>query len=109
MSIKQGFSGYVDVEQRVWLRLKWVRQYAAIDPSGFLRISTSSVHEKLQYNLTGARAVLCDADVWSNSKGQLPTIQIRLDPTKQEDGSTVVNFRLPSTSDIGPWLQALSR
>ena len=97
------------MEQRVWFRLKWVRQTAMIDSHGLLNISSSSRYDKLQYSLFGAKAVLIDADTRSNGTEEPPTIQVFLDPRKQIDGAAIVTFRLASSADVGPWVLALSR
>ena len=80
-----------------------------IDTHGYLTISSSSVYEKLQHNLSGAKAVLIDADALPVGTEQLPTIQVFLDPSKQMDGTAIVTFRLSSSADLEPWINALNR
>ena len=80
-----------------------------IDSHGLLNISSSSRYENLQYSLSGAKAVLMDADTRSDGTEQPPTIQVFLDPRKQIDGTAIVTFRLSSSADEGPWVLALNR
>jgi hypothetical protein len=53
------FTGAVEVEpeQRVWLHRKWVQQPARIDATGILKVSSTHIHERLEYNLCGSIAV----------------------------------------------------
>ena len=100
------------MEQRVWMRQKWIRKVAMLDSSGILKISSSSVYDKLQYCLTGGQAVLIeDGPSSKNGNQPPPRFQIRLDPSLQFDsleGSSVLIFRLISADDVGPWIRALS-
>ncbi len=100
------------MEQRIWLRQKWTRKVAMLDGTGLLKVSSSSIYDKLQYYLSGGQAVIIDEDPADNGERRPPRIQIKLDPTVQleslEGGSAVI-FRLLSEEDIGPWIQALSR
>jgi hypothetical protein len=105
---EQVFTGTVELEQRVWLRRKWVRQTARIDETGILKVSSTYVHEKIEYNLCGAIAVFLTGDLAQNGGGQ-PVLQIKLNPKFQFVNIPILSFRLLSTDDIGPWAAALSR
>jgi hypothetical protein len=109
----QAFTGTVELEQRIWLRRKWLRQSALIDASGILKITSANVYEKLEYSLHGAVAVLFDGiDVDPNSEEgatKQPMFQIKLDPKLQIDDNTILTFRLTSSDDIRPWIHALNR
>jgi hypothetical protein len=98
----------VELEQRVWLRRKWVRQSARIDETGILKVSSTYVHEKLEYNLCGAIAVFLTGDLAHKGDGQ-PILQIKLNPKFQFVNTPILSFRLLSTDDIGLWAAALSR
>jgi hypothetical protein len=101
------------MEQRIWLRRKWLRQSALIDASGILKISSAAVYQRLEYSLHGAVAVLFDGnDVDPQSEEgetQQPLFQIKLDPKLQLDDNTILTFRLISSNDIRPWVRALNR
>jgi hypothetical protein len=101
------------MEQRIWLRRKWLRQSALIDASGVLKITSASVYERLEYSLHGAVAVLFDGnDVDPNideGEAQQPMFQIKLDPKLQIDNNMILTFRLISSDDIRPWVHALNR
>jgi hypothetical protein len=109
----QAFTGTVEMEQRIWLRRKWLRQSALIDASGVLKITSASVYERLEYSLHGAVAVLFDGiDVDPNideGEAQQPMFQIKLDPKLQIDNNMILTFRLISSDDIRPWVHALNR
>ncbi len=108
----QVYSGWVEMEQRVWLRLKWIRHFAMIDPTGLLKISSHSFFDKCEYQLAGAQAVLIDGaalEPASGSERSAPRLQIRLNPTFQLEEAGTVTFRLLSTGDIGSWILALGR
>ena len=99
------------MEQRVWLRHKWIRKVAMLDNSGVLNISSSSVYDKLQYCLAGGQAVLIEDGPSENGFQPHPSFQIKLDPTLQFDsleGTSILTFRLVSADDVGPWIRALS-
>ncbi len=98
----------MELEQRVWLRRKWVRQIARIDETGILQVSSTYVHEKLEYNLSGAIAVFLTGDLAHKGDGQ-PILQIKLNPKFQFVNTPILSFRLLSTDDIGLWAAALSR
>ena len=104
-SLLQAISGCIEVEERVWFRKKWVRQSAMISASGILKISSPSIHGKLQYELNGARAVLIHP---ADGQPKPPLIRIKLDPRLQTEAAEGVSFRLVSTDDIEPWASALS-
>ena len=101
------------MEQRIWLRRKWLRQSALIDASGILKISSAAVYQRLEYSLHGAVAVLFDGnDVEPQSEEgetQQPMFQIKLDPKLQIDNNMILTFRLISSDDIRPWVHALNR
>ncbi len=56
-------SGWVETEQRVWLRRKWTRQFASLDAGGLLRISSPSAYDKQQFFLCNAQAVFISGEV----------------------------------------------
>ncbi len=65
-------SGWVETEERIWLKRKWFRNYATLDEDGVLRISSPSVYEKREYTLLGGHVVLVSGEVpchklWSKS------------------------------------------
>ena len=103
------FTGTIEVEQRIWLRRQWRRQIAVIEAPGLLKISSSSVYDKLEYSLSGAVAVLQDGCQSNDGITQPPMFHIKLDPSAQAEGVAVISFRLISVNDIMPWLEALSR
>ena len=96
------------MEQRIWFRKKWLRQSAVIEAPGLLKISSASLHERLEYNLTGASAVFVQ-DSNSDETDQHPLIQIKLDPKLQIQSVPFMTFRLLSAEDIPPWVEAFSR
>ena len=99
------------MEQRVWLRQKWTRKVAMLDGSGVLKISSSSVYDKLQYSLAGGQAVLIEENPSENGHRPPPRFQIKLDPSLQLDsleGTSILTFRLLSADDVVPWIRALS-
>ncbi len=111
----QVFSGWVEIEQRVWLRLKWIRQFAMISPAGLLKISSQSLYDKRQYQLAGAQAVLIEgaaleAAVPANGAAHhAPRLQIRFNPALQLEGFVTITLQLLSADDVGSWVRALSR
>ena len=102
------------MEQRVWMRQKWTRKVAMLDSSGILKISSSSVYDKLQYCISGGQAVLIEefaSDSAQNGQLPPPRFQIKLDPSLQLDsleGKSALVFRLVSADDLAPWIRALS-
>jgi hypothetical protein len=107
------YSGWVEMQQRVWMRLKWIKQIAMITPDGLLKISSTSIYDKCEYQLAGAQAVIIDGLGQKPDSGAqecaAPKLEIRFDPTLQLEGVAIVTFRLLSVDDIGPWTRALSR
>jgi hypothetical protein len=75
----------IEMEQRIWLRKKWLRQSALIETSGILKISSAAVYQRLEYSLHGAVAVLFDGiDVDpQREEGETlkPLFQVKLDPS----------------------------
>jgi hypothetical protein len=106
-------SGWIETEERVWMRQKWTRQFAQLDSKGMLRISSSQIHDKLQFHLAGAHAFVIEAaDIGrdeSASSTQHPTIQILLNASLQFGGEGSVTFRLGTMADATSWALALSR
>ncbi len=47
-------AGWIEMEQRVWLRLKWIRQFAMINLEGPLKISSRLLYANHEYLLAGA-------------------------------------------------------
>lgn len=79
-----------------------------IDSTGLLKISSSSVYDKLQYRLIGAQAVIVDSTLSTHDGVTTPaTIQIRLDPRLQLEGTLAVVFRLATRQDDELWSNAL--
>ena len=100
------------MEQRVWMRHKWIRHFAMITPAGLLRISSRSFYDKREYQLAGAQAVIIDGaalEPATGSEGPAPRIQIRLNPALQLEVAGNITLRLLSSDDIGSWILALSR
>ena len=91
------------------MRLQWTRQFAQIDSTGLLHITSSAVYDKRCYSLLGGTAVLIDYPACENTTSSQATIQIRLDPNRQHDGETSVVLRLFAAADAGLWIPALSR
>jgi hypothetical protein len=102
-------SGWVEIERRVWLRNKWIRQYAVIEASGMLMISSSVCYDKNLYRVNGGHAILIDSAPDENEAHTQPRIQIKLDPSLQMEGGGNVTFRLTSAEDVSPWIHALGR
>ena len=102
-------SGWVEIERRIWLRNKWIRQYAIIEASGMLMISSSVCYDKNLYRVNGGHAILIDSTADDEAAHIPPRIQIKLDPSLQMEGGGSVTFRLTSTEDLSPWIYALSR
>jgi hypothetical protein len=102
-------SGWVEIERRVWFRTKWIRQYAVIEASGMLMISSSVCYDKNLYRVNGGHAILIDSAEDEEDAQILPSIQIKLDPSLQMEGGSSVTFRLTSTEDVSSWIHALSR
>ena len=96
------------MEQRIWLRQKWTRQFAMVDASGMLIISSPSRYDRQKYFLSGARAFFIDKGAIEIDDAA-PLICIVLSPSLQLDGATRVAFRLTSAADAAPWMAALSR
>ena len=107
--LSQVLCSTIEIEQRIWLRRKWIKQTALINHCGILRISSASSYEKLEYSLDGANAVLLDDNILQDGAGHQPIFQIQLDPNQQIDNVTSLTFRLLSSEDIRQWVAALSR
>jgi hypothetical protein len=101
-------SGWVEIERRVWLRQKWTRQYAIIEASGVLMISSSVCYDKNLYRVNGGHAILIESSEVEEDRIP-PSIQIKLDPSLQMEEGSSVTFRLFSAEDVSPWIHALSR
>ena len=106
----QVFSGWVEIEQRIWMRMQWTKQFARIDSFGQLQISSSALYEKRLYPLAGAQAVLIsDTQLEAGSASAPITILIRLDRTRQFGDEGEVSFRLCDSGDADHWIAAFAR
>ena len=107
---QQIFSGWIEIEQRIWMRLQWTRQFARLDSCGLLQISTPALFDKQLFPLIGAQVVLIDkqAKCAGAIKSHL-TLLIKLDRSRQYGDESEVVFRLCSTDEEASWIAALSR
>jgi hypothetical protein len=100
------------MQERIWMRLRWTRQFAMITPAGLIKISSTSAYGKCEYWLAGAQAVIIDGqalDPAPCAESPAPKLEIRFDPKLHIEGAVTVTFRLLSNDDLGPWTSALSR
>jgi hypothetical protein len=80
-----------------------------IDADGLLKISSSSVYDKLQYKLSGSQAVVIDNVAREDDDAEeAAMVQIKLDPRLQLEGAMAVVFRLPKKEDRDAWISVLS-
>jgi hypothetical protein len=106
----QVFSGWIEIEQRIWMRLQWTRQFASLDAHGQLQISSSALYDKRLYLISGAQAVLIgDVGLDGNTPTLPISILIRLDRSRQYGDESEVTFRLCDAVDAEPWIAALAR
>ena len=95
------------MEEHIWMRLKWTRQFAMIDASGMIRISSSSAYAKLAYNLRGAQAVVIQTD---DEVANHVVIAIKMHPDfSLSEGNTKLTFRLIALEEVGTWVRTLGR
>ena len=87
------------------MRLKWTKQYAMIDTSGTMTITSSSAYAKLVYELHGAQAELQNRVEGSTC---FAVIAIKMKPCyAYSEGSSKLTFR-PVERQC-EWLQIISR
>ena len=107
----ESFGGWVETEERVWLRKKWVPQYAQIDQAGSLRISSSSVYSIREYFLEGSTKIVSETDwrVGTDLASSRTNIKIYHCRSLSCDPDSIVEFRLTDPDKVPGWIAALSR
>ena len=99
------------MEERIWLRTRWTKQFAMVDSSGVFRISCSSAFDKLTYDLNGANVVLIQGDS-GNSATTISSTVIEIQIKKGlpfSEGRPKLTFRPLSVEELAQWICTLNR